>query len=38
MHREMGRYRVEAVMEEGGESTESNYMEYPIDDSNSPPI
>ena len=25
-------------MEEGGESTESNHMEYPIDDSNSPPI
>ena len=25
-------------MEEGGESAESNYVKYPIDDSNSPPI
>ena len=25
-------------MEEGGESVESNHVEYPIDDSNSPPI
>ena len=25
-------------MEEGGESTESNYVEHPIDDSNSPSI
>ena len=25
-------------MEEGGESAESNYIEYPIDDSDSPPI
>ena len=25
-------------MEEGGESTESNYIEHPIDDSDSPPI
>ena len=38
MHREMGRYRVEAAMEEGGESAESNHVEHPIDDSDSPPI
>ena len=25
-------------MEEGGESAESNHMEHPIDDSDSPPI
>ena len=25
-------------MEEGGESTESNYVEHPMDDSDSPPI
>ena len=25
-------------MEEGGESTESNHVEHPIDDSDSPPI
>ena len=25
-------------MEEGGESTENNHIEHPIDDSNSPPI
>jgi hypothetical protein len=29
---------VEAVIEEGGESVESNYVEHPIDDSDSPPI
>jgi hypothetical protein len=37
----MGRYRVEAALEEGGESiksTESNNVEHPIDDGNSPPI
>ena len=26
------------MIEEGGESAESNYIEYPMDDSNSPPI
>ena len=34
----MGRYWVEAAMEEGGESAESNHIEHPIDNSNSPPI
>ena len=38
IHREMGRYQVKAVMEEGSKSAESNHMEHPIDDSDSPPI
>ena len=38
MYCEMGRYRVKAAMEEGGKSIESNHIEYPIDDSDSPPI
>ena len=38
MHRKMGKYQVKAAMEEGGESVESNYIEHPIDNSDSPPI
>jgi len=38
MHRKMGRYRVEATLEEGGEDTESNHVEHPMDDTDSPPI
>ena len=38
MHRKMGRYWVEAAIEEGGESTESNHVEHPMDNSDSPPI
>ena len=29
---------MEAAMEEGGESAESNHMEHPMDDSDFPPI
>ena len=38
MHYKIGKYRVKAAIEEGGESVESNYIEYPIDNSNSPLI
>ena len=38
MYYKMGRYQVKAAMEEGGESTENNHVEHPMDDSNSPPI
>ena len=29
---------MEVAMEEGGESTQSNHIEYPMDNSDSPPI
>ena len=38
MHRKMGRYQVEITLEEGCESTESNYIEHPMVKGNSPPI
>ena len=30
MHCKMGRYQIEMTLEEGRESTKSNYMEHPI--------
>ena len=38
MHCKIGRYQVKTTLEEGRESTKSNYMEYPIVKGNSPPI
>ena len=38
MHRKMGRHRVETTLEEGRESTKSNYVKHPIVKGNSPPI
>ena len=38
MHCKMGRYQVKTTLEEGRESTKSNYIEHPIVKGNSPPI